>query len=186
MRCGSCGIFTTTAFAASRIWDTKTIRGISRSAVSWRGIRPNRLARVTRRCTCPSLCCKNPCRHGAGQRQVCCRESLDLPSLPSRLVLGTSLSLPPPLVLPPIGVCKPSGTTPGGFDMDDLLFDPTSTPSRGIKFGAPFAMPKNMRPNGLFEMPSKRRDSSNRLGQAAAATAVCCSAVDAHVWRLPG
>jgi hypothetical protein len=74
--------------------------------------------------------------------------------------------------------------------MDDLLFDPTSTPSRGIKFGAPLAMPKNMRPNGLFEMPSKRRDSSSRLfgalgtldqSQAAAATAVCCSAVDIHV-----
>ncbi|KAJ7356544.1 hypothetical protein DFH08DRAFT_460046 [Mycena albidolilacea] len=56
--------------------------------------------------------------------------------------------------------------TPGGFDMDDLPFDPTSTPSRGIKFGAPFATPKNMwpvRPNGLFETPSKRRDSSSRL-----------------------
>jgi len=56
--------------------------------------------------------------------------------------------------------------TPGGFDMDDAPFDPTSTPSRGIKFGAPFATPKNMwpvRPNGLFETPSKRRDSSSRL-----------------------
>ncbi|KAF8151918.1 hypothetical protein K438DRAFT_1864745 [Mycena galopus ATCC 62051] len=59
--------------------------------------------------------------------------------------------------------------TPGlgpGFDLDDVPFDPTSTPSRGIKFGAPFATPKNMwpvRPNGLFETPSKRRDSSSRL-----------------------
>ncbi|KAK7064863.1 hypothetical protein R3P38DRAFT_2826799 [Favolaschia claudopus] len=56
--------------------------------------------------------------------------------------------------------------TPGGFDLDDLPFDPTSTPSRGIKFAAPFATPKNTwtaRPNALFETPSKRRDSSSRI-----------------------
>ncbi|KAF7340266.1 hypothetical protein MVEN_01945500 [Mycena venus] len=57
-------------------------------------------------------------------------------------------------------------TPGGGFDVDDLPFDPTSTPSRGIKFGAPFATPKNMwpvKPNGLFETPSRRRDSTSRL-----------------------
>ncbi|KAJ7139380.1 hypothetical protein C8R44DRAFT_303174 [Mycena epipterygia] len=58
-----------------------------------------------------------------------------------------------------------SHDTPGLFDMDDAPFDPTSTPSRGIKFG--FTTPKNTmwptRPNGLFQTPSKRRDSSSRL-----------------------
>jgi hypothetical protein len=52
------------------------------------------------------------------------------------------------------------------MDLEDAPFDPTSTPSRGIKFGAAFTTPKNMwptRPNGLFETPSKRRDSSSRL-----------------------
>ncbi|THU88197.1 hypothetical protein K435DRAFT_317284 [Dendrothele bispora CBS 962.96] len=35
-------------------------------------------------------------------------------------------------------------TTPGPFDnYDESSFDPTSTPSRGIKFGAPFTTPKN-------------------------------------------
>ncbi|KAJ6569419.1 hypothetical protein B0H19DRAFT_694454 [Mycena capillaripes] len=68
--------------------------------------------------------------------------------------------------------------TPGGvFDLDapfdvtstpsrGITFDVTSTPSRGLKFGAAFTTPKNMwptRPNGLFETPSKRRDSSSRL-----------------------
>ncbi|KAJ6614890.1 hypothetical protein B0H10DRAFT_2220817 [Mycena sp. CBHHK59/15] len=56
--------------------------------------------------------------------------------------------------------------TPGPFDVDDAPFDPTSTPSRGIKFGGPFTTPKNSwatRPNGLFQTPSKRRDSSSRL-----------------------
>ncbi|KAF9455790.1 hypothetical protein BDZ94DRAFT_1230581 [Collybia nuda] len=46
---------------------------------------------------------------------------------------------------------------------DDPLFDPTSTPSRGIRFGVPFATPKNnvwsARPNGSFHTPSK---GSNR------------------------
>ncbi|KAJ6455779.1 hypothetical protein C8R45DRAFT_1035632 [Mycena sanguinolenta] len=56
-------------------------------------------------------------------------------------------------------------TTPGGFDVDDVPFDPTSTPSRGIKFGAPFATPKTMWPirSNIFETPSRRRDSSSRL-----------------------
>ncbi|KAF5377274.1 hypothetical protein D9615_006441 [Tricholomella constricta] len=54
--------------------------------------------------------------------------------------------------------------TPGPFDnyghpYDESPFDPTSTPSRGIKFGAPFATPKNnvwsSRANGLFQTPSK-------------------------------
>ncbi|KAJ7037340.1 hypothetical protein C8F04DRAFT_409145 [Mycena alexandri] len=59
--------------------------------------------------------------------------------------------------------------TLGLLDMDDV-FDPTSTPSRGIKFGGVGAFtttPKNLtwptRPNGLFETPSRRRDSSSRL-----------------------
>ncbi|KAJ7652132.1 hypothetical protein DFH06DRAFT_1206870 [Mycena polygramma] len=55
--------------------------------------------------------------------------------------------------------------TPGGvFDMDDMPFDPASTPSRGIKFGG-ITTPKNMwptRPN-VFETPSRRRDSASRL-----------------------
>jgi len=52
--------------------------------------------------------------------------------------------------------------TPGPFDnfgSDESSFDPTSTPSRGIKFGAPFATPKNnlwsARAHGLFQTPSK-------------------------------
>ncbi|KAJ6573800.1 hypothetical protein DFH09DRAFT_1456006 [Mycena vulgaris] len=57
--------------------------------------------------------------------------------------------------------------TPGLFDHDDAPFDPTTTPSRGIKFGGPFTTPKNStmwptRANGLFQTPSKRRDSSSR------------------------
>ncbi|KAJ7451034.1 hypothetical protein FB451DRAFT_709158 [Mycena latifolia] len=61
-----------------------------------------------------------------------------------------------------------SNDTPGLFDIDDAPFDPTSTPSRGIKFGGPFTTPKNntmwpTRTNGLFQTPSKRRDSSSRL-----------------------
>ncbi|KAJ7604756.1 hypothetical protein B0H17DRAFT_1231231 [Mycena rosella] len=61
-----------------------------------------------------------------------------------------------------------SHDTPGLFDLDDAPFDPTSTPSRGIKFGGPFTTPKNStmwptRANGLFQTPSKRRDSSSRL-----------------------
>jgi hypothetical protein len=52
--------------------------------------------------------------------------------------------------------------TPGPFDnfgSDESTFDPTSTPSRGINFGAPFATPKNnlwsARANGLFQTPSR-------------------------------
>ncbi|KAJ7102613.1 hypothetical protein B0H15DRAFT_815366 [Mycena belliarum] len=61
-----------------------------------------------------------------------------------------------------------SNEMPGPFDLDDAPFDPTSTPSRGIKFGGPFTTPKNSttwptRANGLFQTPSKRRDSSSRL-----------------------
>ncbi|KAG6890993.1 hypothetical protein C0992_011270 [Termitomyces sp. T32_za158] len=55
-----------------------------------------------------------------------------------------------------------SHTTPGPFDSFDNYdepFDPTSTPSRGIKFGAPFATPKtgfwSSRPNGIFQTPLK-------------------------------
>ena len=53
-------------------------------------------------------------------------------------------------------------TTPGPFDIHNLEespFDPTSTPSRGIKFNAPFATPKSnvwpTRVNGLFQTPSR-------------------------------
>lgn len=54
-------------------------------------------------------------------------------------------------------------TTPGPmhepFDSDDTGFDPTSTPSRGIKFGPSFATPKNtlwsVRAQGLFQTPSR-------------------------------
>ena len=52
--------------------------------------------------------------------------------------------------------------TPGPFDnfgSDESSFDPTSTPSRGIRFGAPFTTPKNnlwsARANGLFQTPSR-------------------------------
>ncbi|RDB29384.1 hypothetical protein Hypma_015003 [Hypsizygus marmoreus] len=70
-------------------------------------------------------------------------------------------STPPPL---PSGIRVYTNDTPGSFDAyshnyDESPFDPTSTPSRGIKFGAPFATPKNnvwsMRANGLFQTPSK-------------------------------
>ena len=53
-------------------------------------------------------------------------------------------------------------TTPGPFDvynLEESPFDPTSTPSRGIKFNAPFATPKSnvwpTRVNGLFQTPSR-------------------------------
>ena len=50
----------------------------------------------------------------------------------------------------------------GPFDayaLEDSPFDPTSTPSRGIKFNAPFATPKSnvwpARVSGLFQTPSR-------------------------------
>ncbi|KAG6814400.1 hypothetical protein H0H92_007403 [Tricholoma furcatifolium] len=53
--------------------------------------------------------------------------------------------------------------TPGPFEsygQQDEPFDPTSTPSRGIRFGAPFATPKNgawsSRANGLFQTPTMK------------------------------
>ena len=55
-----------------------------------------------------------------------------------------------------VGVC----TTPGPFgvyNLEESPFDPTSTPSRGLKFNAPFATPKSnvwpTRTNGLFQTP---------------------------------
>lgn len=55
--------------------------------------------------------------------------------------------------------------TPGGvepFMLDESPFDPTSTPSRGIRFGAPFATPKNSfwqgRGPGLFNTPTRPSD----------------------------
>jgi len=44
------------------------------------------------------------------------------------------------------------------FGEEEPPFDPTSTPSRGIKFAPQFVTPKNLwpaRPNGLFQTPSK-------------------------------
>jgi PHD-finger len=67
-----------------------------------------------------------------------------------------------------------TSSTPGPFDgysqYDESPFDPTSTPSRGIRFNAPFATPKNVwssRPNGLFQTPSRaggRSSSSKSFG----------------------
>ncbi|KAF7986139.1 hypothetical protein HWV62_38500 [Athelia sp. TMB] len=49
---------------------------------------------------------------------------------------------------------------------DGAGFDPTSTPSRGITFGAPFATPKNAlwsnRANGMFQTPLRAFEPSNR------------------------
>ncbi|KAF8060916.1 hypothetical protein FPV67DRAFT_312801 [Lyophyllum atratum] len=65
---------------------------------------------------------------------------------------------------PAHGVRVYTTSTPSSFDnynhpYDESPFDPTSTPSRGIRFGAPFATPKNnvwaSRANGLFQTPSK-------------------------------
>ncbi|KAF7293740.1 PHD-type domain-containing protein [Mycena chlorophos] len=57
----------------------------------------------------------------------------------------------------------PHSLTPGfaalDFYGDDTPFDPTSTPSRGIKFGAAFTTPKA----AVSGSPSRRRDSSSRL-----------------------
>ncbi|KAJ3988242.1 hypothetical protein F5890DRAFT_1433907 [Lentinula detonsa] len=65
-------------------------------------------------------------------------------------------------------------STPSGpFDLvgsDDIRFDPTSTPSRGIKFGVPFATPngKNNLSSRAFHTPSKpsARGGSGVLGSA--------------------
>ncbi|GLB36633.1 putative PHD-finger [Lyophyllum shimeji] len=66
---------------------------------------------------------------------------------------------------PAQGVRIYTDSTPGPFEnytqpYDESPFDPTSTPSRGIRFGAPFATPKNnvwsSRATGLFQTPSKR------------------------------
>jgi len=69
-------------------------------------------------------------------------------------------------------------STPGPFDhfgSDESSFDPTSTPSRGIKFGAPFATPKNniwsARAHGLFQTPSRTGfEPSGRLQVGASVT----------------
>jgi hypothetical protein len=60
-------------------------------------------------------------------------------------------------------------TTPGAFDgFEEPPFDPTSTPSRGIRLGGPFATPKNnlwsARAAGLFQTPSRAsRPSTNKV-----------------------
>ncbi|KAF9068466.1 hypothetical protein BDP27DRAFT_1421825 [Rhodocollybia butyracea] len=51
-----------------------------------------------------------------------------------------------------------TASSPYPYDMfgsDDSQFDPTSTPSRGIKFGMPFTTPKNTISSRAFHTPSK-------------------------------
>jgi len=70
-------------------------------------------------------------------------------------------------------------TTPGGpFDAyDESSFDPTSTPSRGIKFGAPFTTPKNnMFSPRPFHTPS--RPNVRLPGSAFGAPGFLSSALD--------
>ncbi|KAG1777270.1 hypothetical protein EV702DRAFT_1101963 [Suillus placidus] len=61
-------------------------------------------------------------------------------------------------------------TTPGcaePFMADESPFDPTSTPSRGIRFGAPFATPKNTFWQGhgpeLFHTPTRPSEGMSNL-----------------------
>ncbi|KAJ4477887.1 hypothetical protein C8J55DRAFT_561459 [Lentinula edodes] len=60
-----------------------------------------------------------------------------------------------------VRIISGGGSTPGGpfdvFGSDDSRFDPTSTPSRGIKFGVPFATPndKHTPSARVFHTPSK-------------------------------
>jgi len=76
--------------------------------------------------------------------------------------------------------------TPGGterFMLEESPFDPTSTPSRGIRFGAPFATPKNNFWQGrgpeLFNTPPRPNEgmSSRRFGRHA----LGCSEEDLHL-----
>uniref|UniRef100_A0A8H8CR18 PHD-type domain-containing protein n=1 Tax=Psilocybe cubensis TaxID=181762 RepID=A0A8H8CR18_PSICU len=57
----------------------------------------------------------------------------------------------------------------GGYmNSDDSPFDPTSTPSRGIKFNAPFTTPKSAWPaRAIFQSPTRgsQRGSGNGFGQ---------------------
>lgn len=76
-------------------------------------------------------------------------------------------------------------STPGPFDSfgsDESNFDPTSTPSRGIKFGAPFATPKNTlwstRAQGLFQTPSRSSLDSSGRPQAGASNPSSSSVID--------
>jgi hypothetical protein len=68
---------------------------------------------------------------------------------------------------------RPYTTTPSLFENfgdEDSPFDPTSTPSRGIRFGGPYATPKNSlwplagRTNRLFQTPSKQGRSTQLVG----------------------
>ena len=58
-----------------------------------------------------------------------------------------------------VRVCTTPGPMHEPLGSDDTGFDPTSTPSRGIKFGPSFATPKNtlwsVRAQGLFQTPSR-------------------------------
>lgn len=67
-----------------------------------------------------------------------------------------------------------TSNTPGGYDAsrptfeDSSPFDPTSTPSRGIKFNAPFATPTKSnvwpRPNFSFQTPARNPRAAPRGG----------------------
>ncbi|KAF5382815.1 hypothetical protein D9757_007278 [Collybiopsis confluens] len=60
-----------------------------------------------------------------------------------------------------------AGSSPGGpydlFGSDDSHFDPTSTPSRGIKFAGPYATPKNAISAREFQTPSKPHARSGSI-----------------------
>lgn len=83
-----------------------------------------------------------------------------------------------------------TSSTPGPFDgysqYDESPFDPTSTPSRGIQFNAPFATPKNVwssRPNGLFQTPSRasgRSSSSKTFGGPGTLSSTLDDSNDGH------
>ncbi|KAG6919472.1 hypothetical protein DXG01_005731 [Tephrocybe rancida] len=80
--------------------------------------------------------------------------------------------------------------TPSPFDSYppyDEPFDPTSTPSRGIKFGAPFATPKNnvwsSRANGLFQTPLKSSGGRNPSSKNFGGPGTLTSALDDNAHR---
>lgn len=82
---------------------------------------------------------------------------------PSAADFGMRSSSSPHLSSRSVRVCTPVHSTQGSTNVG---FDPTSTPSRGITFGAPFATPKNAawsnRANGMFQTPLRAFEPSNR------------------------
>lgn len=76
---------------------------------------------------------------------------------------GTHDTSSPPLSSRSVRVYTPAHESLGS---DEAGFDPTSTPSRGITFGAPFATPKtalwSSRANGMFQTPLRAFEPSNR------------------------